>query len=150
VFPDLRAVIALRDPRDVLVSCYFQNLPLNATNANFLSLERLARHYADLMDVWLAVRQWTDLPAIETRYEDLVADVGREGRRVTAFLGLEWHPDQARFHESRGDRPLYSPTYQDVTRPIYSRSIARWKAYEKYLAPVLPALEPYVRALGYA
>ena len=25
-FPELRVFIALRDPRDVLVSCYFQNL----------------------------------------------------------------------------------------------------------------------------
>lgn len=57
VFPELHVVIALRDPRDVVLSCYFQNILLNATNVNFLSLERLAKHYADLMDVWLAVRE---------------------------------------------------------------------------------------------
>ena len=54
VFPELRVVIALRDPRDVVLSCYFQNILLNATNVNFLSFERLAKHYADLMDIWLA------------------------------------------------------------------------------------------------
>ena len=58
VFPELRVLIALRDPRDVVLSCYFQNIPLNATNVNFLSFERLAKHYADLMDIWLAVREW--------------------------------------------------------------------------------------------
>ena len=42
LFPELRVVIALRDPRDVVISCYFQNLPLNQFNANFLSLERAA------------------------------------------------------------------------------------------------------------
>ncbi len=149
VFPEIRVIVALRDPRDVVLSCYFQNLPLNVTNANFLTLERLARHYADLMDVWLAVRQWDPLPAIETRYEDLVADVSTEGRRVTAFLGMEWDEQQARFHEPRGNRQLYSPTYQDVTRPVYTRSIARWKAYERHLEPILPALKPYIEALGY-
>ena len=46
VFPELRVLIALRDPRDVVLSCYFQNIPLNAANVNFLSFERLARHYA--------------------------------------------------------------------------------------------------------
>jgi len=139
----------LRDPRDVVLSCYFQNIPLNAANVNFLSFERLARHYADLMDVWLAVREWEGFAWVETRYEDVVADMEKEGRRVTTFLGLDWHADQARFHEKSAKKQLFSPTYQDVTRPVYNRSVARWHAYEKYLAPILPALDAYCRKFGY-
>jgi tetratricopeptide (TPR) repeat protein len=150
VFPELRVLIALRDPRDVVLSCYFQNIPLNSANVNFLSLDRLAKHYGDLMGIWLAVREWPGFAWIETRYEDVVADLPREGRRVTEFLGLQWHPDQERYYEKSGARQLYSPTYQDVTRPVYQRSVARWRAYEKHLAPILPALEPFCRALGYA
>jgi Flp pilus assembly protein TadD len=149
VFPELRVIIALRDPRDVMLSCYFQNIPLNAANVNFLSFERLAKHYTDLMDIWIAVREWEGFDWIETRYEDIVASLEKEGRRVTEFLGLAWHDDQARFYEKSRARQLYSPTYQDVTRPIYSRSVARWRAYEKYLAPILPALEAYCRIFGY-
>jgi tetratricopeptide (TPR) repeat protein len=149
VFPELRVLIALRDPRDVVLSCYFQNIPLNAANVNFLSLDRLARHYGDLMGIWLAVREWPGFAWIETRYEDIVADLPKEGRRVTEFLGLQWHPDQERFYVKSAAKHLYSPTYQDVTRPVYQRSVARWRAYEKHLAPILPALEPFCRALGY-
>ncbi|MHB8523049.1 MAG: tetratricopeptide repeat-containing sulfotransferase family protein [Limisphaerales bacterium] len=150
VFPDLRVIIALRDPRDVVISCYFQNLPLNVANANFLSLERIAKHYAALMDVWLAVREWEGLLWIETRYEDTIADLEKEGRRVTEFLGLPWDDAQRRFYEKSRKQRLYSPTYRDVTRPVYTRSVARWRAYEKHLAPILPMLEPYCRAFGYA
>jgi hypothetical protein len=149
VFPELRVLIALRDPRDVVLSCYFQNIPLNAANVNFLSFERLARHYADLMDVWLAVRQWEGFQWMETRYEDTVANLEWEGRRVTEFLGLTWREEQGRFHEKNRQKQLYSPTYQDVTRPVYSRSVGRWRAYEKHLAPILPLLAPYCQALGY-
>lgn len=149
VFPELRVLIALRDPRDVILSCYFQNLPLNALSANFLTLERTVRHYANLMEVWLAVRQWEELNALETRYEDIVADSAKEGRRVTGFLGLTWDEAQARFHEKSRQKQMFSPTYRDASQPVYKRSVARWKAYEKYLAPVLPALEPYCRAFGY-
>ena len=46
-------------------------------------------------------------------------------------------------------KQLYSPTYQDVTRPVYARSVARWRNYEKHLAPVLSRLEPYCRTFGY-
>jgi len=150
VVPELKVLVALRDPRDVAISCYFQNIPLNADNVNFLTLERVAKHYADLMDVWLAVREWTGFAWLETRYEDIVADLPKEGRRVTEFLGLAWDEQQARFHEKSRQKQLYSPTYQDVTRPVYTRSVARWHAYEKHLAPILPTLEPYGRKLGYA
>jgi hypothetical protein len=149
VFPELRVIIALRDPRDVVLSCFFQNIPLNATNVNFLSFERLARHYADLMDIWLAVREWQGFAWLETRYEDLVAELEKEGRRVMEFVGLPWHENQARFYEKSRQKQLYSPTYQDVTRPVYSRSVDRWHAYEQYLAPILPELEPYCRKFGY-
>ena len=88
-------IIALRDPRDVIVSCFFQNLRLNATNANFLSLERTAKHYADLMDVWLRLRELGGFDWLESRYEDIVNNLESEGRRVTEFLGLSWHERQA-------------------------------------------------------
>ncbi len=149
VFPDLRVLIALRDPRDVVLSCFFQNIPLNTTNVNFLTFERLAKHYTDLMDIWLTVREWAGFAWLETRYEDLVANLETEGKRVTEFLGQSWHEQQVRFYEQSRKKQLYSPTYQDVTLPIYARSVARWRAYEKYLAPILPSLEPYRRAFGY-
>jgi tetratricopeptide (TPR) repeat protein len=150
VFPELRVIIALRDPRDVVISCYFQNILLNVINVNFLSLERTARHYANLMDVWLAVRQWEGLAWTETRYEDIVASIEKEGRRVTEFLGLEWNQAQGRFHERSSKKQMYSPTYHDASQPVYARSVARWRAYEKHLAPILPILEPYCLALGYS
>jgi tetratricopeptide (TPR) repeat protein len=150
VFPELRVIIALRDPRDVVLSCYFQNILLNTTNVNFLSFERIAKHYADLMDIWLTVREWDGFAWLETRYEDLVADTQQEGRRVMEFLGLAWQEGQGRFYEGSSRKQLYSPTYQDVTKPVYASSIGRWRVYEKYLAPIMSALEPYCRRLGYA
>lgn len=149
VFPELRVLVALRDPRDVVLSCFFQNIPLNAANVNFLSLERLAKHYADLIDMWLAVKEWPGFAWLETRYEDMVASLEKESRRVTEFLGLTWHEQQARFYEQSWRKQLYSPTYQDVTLPVYSRSVARWRGYEKHLVPILPALDRYVRLFGY-
>jgi tetratricopeptide (TPR) repeat protein len=150
VFPELKVIIALRDPRDVIISCFFLNIMLNATNANFLSLERTAKHYADLMDVWLRLRELGGFDWIESRYEDVVADMEMEGRKVTEFLGLKWHPDQARSHETARRKVLYAPTYHDVTQPVYKRAIGRWERYATALAPVQLKLAPYCRAFGYS
>src|SRR5665213_3241653 len=67
VFPELRVLIALRDPRDVLVSLYFQS----QTSDNYPTLEGLAQLYCNVMDVWLAVREWEGFAWMETRYEDI-------------------------------------------------------------------------------
>jgi tetratricopeptide (TPR) repeat protein len=146
LFPDLKVLIALRDPRDILLSIYFQDHP----NTNSLDFEQLARRYANVMDVWLAVREWDGLAWIETRYEDVVKDLSTEGSRVTAFLGLEWDAAQAVYHEQNRDKPILSTNYSDVTRPVYSGSVARWRAYEKHLGPALPILEPYCKRFGFA
>jgi tetratricopeptide (TPR) repeat protein len=150
VFPELKVIIALRDPRDVVISCFFLNIMLNATNVNFLSIERTARHYADLMDVWLRLRELGGFDWIESRYEDVVADLETEGRKVTEFLGLTWHPAQARFHETARRKVLYAPTYHDVTQPVYQRAVKRWERYAETLAPVQAGLAPYCRAFGYS
>jgi len=149
MFPDVKVIIALRDPRDVMVSSYFQNLMLNMTNVNFLSLERTARHYADLMDVWLRLRELGGFDWIETRYEDLVSNPEAEGRRVTEFLGLSWHPRQADHPESARKKFVFAPTYHDVTRPVYQRAVGRWQHYAEALAPVQERLTPYCRSCGY-
>lgn len=150
VFPELKVIIALRDPRDVVISCFFLNIMLNATNANFLSLERTAKHYADLMDVWLRMRELGGFDWIETRYEDVVTNMAEEGRKATEFLGLSWHPDQARYHETARRKVLFAPTYHDVTQPVYQRAVGRWQRYAAALAPVQAKLAPYCRAFGYA
>jgi tetratricopeptide (TPR) repeat protein len=149
IFPELKVIIALRDPRDVLVSCFFLQIMLNATNVNFLSLERTAKHYADLMDAWLRMRELGGFEWIESRYEDVVTDLSAEGRKVTEFLGLAWHPDQARYHETARRKFLFAPTYHDVTQPVYHRAVGRWERYAEFLEPLKVSLAPYCRAFGY-
>lgn len=149
LFPELKVIVALRDPRDVIISCFFLNIMLNATNVNFLSIERTVKHYADLMDVWLRMRELGGFEWIETRYENVVANLENEGRKITEFLSLTWHPDQARFHETARRKVLYAPTYHDVTLPVYRRALGRWERYAAALAPVQEKLAPYCRAFGY-
>ena len=146
-FPELRVLIALRDPRDVLVSCFFEDM----IQFSYLSFESLAQLYESVMNVWLAVREWNDLVWTETRYEDIVTDLQAEGSRITKFLGLEWHENQDRFHEKNREKPILSTNnYNNVTKPVYTKSVGRWQRYERYLAPALPTLEPFCKEFGYS
>ena len=147
VWPQLKVIIALRDPRDVVISCFFQNLMLTPTNANFLSLDRTVRHYSDLMDVWLRMRELGGFDWIESRYEDLVANVEAEGRRVTEFCGLAWDPAQASHREAARGKVLFAPTFSDVAHPVHKRAIGRWQHYAEVLAPLQAKPGPLLRRL---
>jgi Tfp pilus assembly protein PilF len=150
IFPEMKVIIAIRDPRDVLVSCLFQNLALTPLNVNFLSLDRAAKHYADLTDVWLRMRGLGGFDWIQVRYRDVVANLAGEGRRATEFLQLSWREEQEKFHDSAARRFFFSPTYQEVARPLQNRSVDRWRNYAAMLEPLQARLAPYCREFGFA
>jgi tetratricopeptide (TPR) repeat protein len=151
LIPETKFVIAVRDPRDVCLSCFMQPLPLNQVSSHFLTLENTASEYAALMGFWQAVASHLpgDSQYLEVRYEDLVKDVESVTRRVVAFLGLDWEPEILRFHERARQKLIRSPTYTEVARPITSGAVGRWKNYAKYMAPSIETLDPFIRAYGY-
>jgi tetratricopeptide (TPR) repeat protein len=151
LFPETQFLVALRDPRDVVVSCYLQYLPLNPNSVCFLSWEATARRFALDMGTWLRLRSFLDRASwLEVRYEDVVADLPAAARRALAFLRLPWHDAVLGYRERLAARTVHTPTYLDVVQPIHRRTIGRWKNYTRWLAPCLPTLDPLVKALGYS
>lgn len=150
LFPEAVILFALRDPRDVVLSCFLRYLPLNTNSVWFLTLERTAQRYAHDMEAWLSLRDKLNGGWLEVRYEDVVADTEAQARRCLIALGLDWNPSVLDYRARLEHKPVTSPTYEAVTKPIYKTAIGRWQNYERYLQPVLGILEPLVRAFGYA
>jgi tetratricopeptide (TPR) repeat protein len=150
-FPEAKMLISLRDPRDVLLSCFMQRLQPNPISVNWLSLSAAADFYAHLMESWLAVRRHKPPDSwIEFRYEDVVADLEGQARRILEFLGLPWDDGVLKFYEHAREKVVRSPTYQDVTRPIYQGSVGRWQNYAKHFEPVMEKLQPLITEFGYS
>jgi Flp pilus assembly protein TadD len=180
-FPEMKLLIALRDPRDVVLSCFMQKVPLTPISCNWLSLASTAQYYTRVMKTWLTVRELTrdwgiaaddrakEVTAadhstpdpqpptsarpwawLEFRYEDVVADLEREARRILEFLGLPWDERVLQFYEHARQKIVRSPTYRDVTQPVYHKSIGRWQHYARHFEPILPTLEPFIQEFGYA
>jgi hypothetical protein len=147
VFPELKLLVALRDPRDVILSCFLRWLPVNGMSVWFLTPERTARRYQMDIEGWLHMREQLSGWA-EIRYEDLVADVEAQARRALDSLGLPWDESVLSYRQSQ--RLVLSPSYDAVSKPVYTTSIGRWRHYEHRLAPVLDGIAPLVTALGYA
>ena len=149
VFPETRFIVALRDPRDVCLSCFMQPLPLNAPSSSFLSLDEAVTEYVSLMGFWRSMAPRLPNPAIEVRYEDVVTDVAANARKVLSFLGLDWDERVLRFDDHAKRKLVRSPTYAEVARPISKAAVGRWKSYQEYMEPLLPRLEPFLTEFGY-
>lgn len=149
LFPDAPVIVALRDPRDVCLSCLMQWFALNPGMRNFLTLEGTAGYYAQVMDLWLHVRDMLPLPFVEIRYEDTVHDLEIQARRLLDLLGLAWDPGVLEFHEKARERYIRTPSFAAVTEKVHTRAVGRWRNYETHLAPVMEVLRPFVEAFGY-
>jgi tetratricopeptide (TPR) repeat protein len=137
LFPEARVIHCLRDPLDTCLSCYFHDFTGYHPYAYRLeSLGFYYRQYQRLMHHWRTV---LSLPMLDVVYEDLVAGPKAATRQLLAFCGLDWDERCLRFYES--ERIVHTSSYQQVRRPIYKRSLGRWRQYVEHLEPLRRALE---------
>lgn len=138
LFPKARIVHLIRDPRDTCLSCYVQNFGNTlAYSSNLRALAAVYRLYQQLMAFW---RSHLSIGLLELRYETLVTDTEREVRHLLEFCQLSWEPRCLDFH--RSGRYVNTASYEQVRKPIYDKSIGRWKHYERHLEELKDALGP--------
>ena len=149
IFPAARIIVMLRDPRDVVWSCFRANFAPSPAAAEFTDLERAARHYDALMRSQEAFLAALPLSRHVLRYEALVADFEAETRRLCDFLGVEWTEDMRDFARTARRRGVSTMSASQVSKPLYDGS-RQWQRYEEQLRPILPFLQPWVDRFGYA
>jgi len=137
MLPKARIIHVVRDAADTCFSCFATSFRRGHEYSYDLAvLGRYYQRYARLMQHWRSI-----LPPgvmIDVRYEELVQDIEGQSRRMLAHLGLPWHERCLRFYEN--DRPVSTASFAQVRERAYTRSIARWKRFERHLAPLLGAL----------
>ena len=137
VLPEAKFIVAKRDPVDTCLSAFTtlfgENLP------HTYDLAELGRYYCkyeELMRHWQKVLPQGTIR--EVQYEDVVADLSGQARNLIQFVGLPWNEACLAFHESR--LPVRTASASQVRRPLYRRSVGRWRRYERQLEPLIHAL----------
>ncbi len=136
VFPHARIIYCRRDPRDVCLSCYFQNFHYMDFS---WSLEEIAFYhgqYERLMAHW---RNVLPLPIHEVCYEALVANQESVTRDLVSHCGLNWDERCWAFYKTR--RAVQTASTMQVRKPLSTKSIGRWKHYQSHIGPLLEALK---------
>ena len=83
-------------------------------------------------------------------YEDLVSNFDISVNKLLNFLDLEWSDNINKFYDLAKDRgKISTPSYNQVNKPIYSKSVGRWKNYENKFNEIYPIIEPWIKKFNY-
>jgi tetratricopeptide (TPR) repeat protein len=136
IFPHGRIIHCRRHPLDTCLSCFFQNFTGGSEYAfDLADLGRFYREYLQVMAHW---RDVLGIPMLELDYERLVLDPEPNVRAMLDFCGLPWEANCMSFYKSK--RAINTASYQQVRKPIYTKSVGRWKNYERHLDPLIDSL----------
>ncbi|MFD2159783.1 tetratricopeptide repeat-containing sulfotransferase family protein [Rubritalea tangerina] len=147
MLPRMKLVVPLRDPRGVILSCYFQYFPMNKFSAQLLDIESIARRYVGDIGRWIEIRGKLDKSQYyEVRYEELVEAPDEVVSKLAEYMGLSGVELADRGSQAR---ILNAPTYGDVRKGVYQSAAGRWQKYANEFDKVREILEPVMHQLGY-
>ncbi|HED13373.1 MAG TPA: sulfotransferase family protein [Gammaproteobacteria bacterium] len=138
LFPHCRIIHCKRNPLDNCLSCYVSAFA--STKHDYSNdLDTLGRYYglySNLMEHW--TRLFPDR-ILEVRYEALVANQEAISRSMLEHCGMKWSDQCLDFHKL--GRIVNTLSYDQVRQPMYSKSVGRWRNYNKHLNPLRDALD---------
>lgn len=103
-------------------------------------LTELAEYYLQYVKM---MGHWHDvLPGqvLRVQYEDVVADLGHEVRRILDFCELPFEESCINYDQSA--RPVNTASSEQVRQPIYDSAVNFWKNYESHLDELKEILQP--------
>ncbi|MDG2046843.1 MAG: sulfotransferase [Halioglobus sp.] len=132
ILPNAKIIDARRHPMACCFSGYKQ---LFAEGQEFsYDLDDLGSYYRDyvqLMDHWQAV-----LPGdiLQVNYEQVVADLDGQVRRLLDYCGLPFEPQALEFHDT--ERSVRTASSEQVRQPLYRDGLDQWRNFETELQPL--------------
>ena len=136
ILPNARIIDARRHP---MACCFSGFKQLFAEGQEFTyGLQDIGdyyKQYVRLMDHWADV-----LPGavLRVQYEDVVADLEEQVRRILDFLDLPFEDACVEFYRTK--RSVRTPSSEQVRQPIYKSGLEQWRNFEAHLDPLKEAL----------
>ena len=133
-WPNARIVHLRRHPMDACFAVFKQSFFRFA-----YSLDDLAEYYLAYDGLSAHWRDTLGSRMLELNYEDLVADQESQTRRLLAGLGLEFETACLQFEQNVA--PVATASSVQVREKIHTRSVEKWRKFEKELQPLRVRLE---------
>ena len=138
ILPNAKIIDARRHPMDSCFGCFKQHFARGQTfTYDLFELGEFYLEYCQLMHHWDEV-----LPGqvLHVQYEEVVADLETQVRRILEFCDLPFEQGCVDFHQT--ERAVRTASSEQVRQPIYSGSVQTWKRFEAHLEPLRDILQP--------
>jgi predicted Zn-dependent protease len=136
MFPRASIIDARRHPLACCLSCFKQYFGMGQIYT--YDLEQLGSYYRDYVDLMAHFDAVLPGRVHRVRYEDVVADLEGEVRKLLAYCGLAFEQECLRYYQNR--RVVQTASSEQVRRPIFSEGLDQWRHYEPWLGPLKDAL----------
>jgi tetratricopeptide (TPR) repeat protein len=138
ILPNAKIIDARRHP----MACCFSNFKQHfARGQNFsYSLDDMGRYYRDYVELMAHFEKVLPGRVLRVHYENVVADTGREVRRMLEYCDLPFEEGCLRFFEN--ERPVRTASSEQVRQPIYREGVDHWRNFEPWLGSLKEALGP--------
>ncbi len=138
ILPHAKIIDARRNPMATCVANYRQLYAQGKHQSYDLAeLGEYYLQYAELMQHWDEV-----IPGavLHVQYEDVVADLDAQVRRLLGFCELPFEQACLDYHESA--RSVNTASSEQVREPIYTSAVEFWRNYETHLDELRNILAP--------
>jgi hypothetical protein len=149
LFPHAKILFAVRDPRDVVFSCFRRRFDMNLQMYELLTISGAAAYYDAVMTLSELYREKLGLSTHLIRHDDLVHGLEGEARKLCDFLNIPYAEAMMAFAAASRGKSINTPSSTQVVRGLYSDALGQWQRYAAQLAPVMSVLAPWVAHFGY-
>jgi tetratricopeptide (TPR) repeat protein len=136
ILPNARIIDARRHP----LGCCFSGFKQHFARGQHFSyrLEDIGRYYHDYVELMGHFDKVLPGRVHRVIYERMVSDTETEIRRLLDHCGLPFEEQCLRFYEN--DRPVATPSSEQVRQPIYRQAVDQWQHFEPCLGPLKETL----------
>jgi len=136
MLPNAKIIDVRRNPMDCCFANYFQHFEAGAHFS--YSLEGLGRYYDDYVGTMRHFDQVLPGRIHRVIHDDLVDNFEQEVRRLLDYVGVPFDEKCLKFYET--ERPVHTPSSEQVRQPINRSGFGRWRPYGPWLGDLKDAL----------
>jgi tetratricopeptide (TPR) repeat protein len=148
-FPEAKIIMALREPRDVVLSNFMQHFRPNKTMWHSFKLDRLVTFYQAVMVLYQENRELYQQDILEVRYESVLKDLRETSYIMAKFLEISDYGAIPNYAETAKNKRIHTPSYHQVIQPLYGHAVDRWRLYAPYMDQYFSQLDECRSLLGY-
>lgn len=136
ILPQARVIDIRRNPLDCCFANYAQHFNWGADFS--YGQREVAEYYRSYLLLMRHFEQATPGAVHKIIYEDLIDNFESEVVRLFAYLELE--PEPACFNFFATQRPVFTPSSEQVRQPLNRAGIGRWRPFEPWLGEMKESL----------